>query len=209
MFFLCSLTSVNKGLVFTVFERGIPRLKEFSVCVCPMVVWMPVWIASRHHFFKDLLFLLKLGPFCQDYLDFLSWFSSDCGCMQLLLETAPGHPKFLVSKSHHHIFCGVIYYKCFIISPITGTDHSSPLSADHHSLAAAPSLISSTQFFLSCSLVPVRIPPEDQCHHLFPLFLLLISSSIAVFFSPSVLPAVWLEADVFGVSVKCSALLLW
>lgn len=33
MFFLCSLTSVNKGLVFTAFERGIPRLKEFSVCV--------------------------------------------------------------------------------------------------------------------------------------------------------------------------------
>lgn len=87
-----------------------------------MVVWMPVWIASRHHFFKDLLFVLKLGPFRQDYLDFLSWFSSDCGCMQLLLETAPGHPKFLVSESHHHIFYGVIYYKCFIISPITGTD---------------------------------------------------------------------------------------
>lgn len=191
MFFLCSLTSVNKGLVFTAFERGIPRLKEFSVCVCPMVVWMPVWIASRHHFFKDLLFVLKLGPFCQDYLDFLSWFSSDCGWMQLLLETAPGHPKFLVSKSHHHIFCGVIYYKCFIISPITGTDHSSLLSADHHSLAAAPSLISSTVFsFLFPrsrpyppwgsvpSSVP-SVPPVDFILHCCLLFPVGPASSVA------------------------------
>lgn len=153
--------------------NGESRGWKSSVCVCPMVVWMPVWKPSRHHFFKDLLFVLKLGPFRQGFLDFLSWFSSDCGCMELLLETAPGHPKFLVTLKATTIY----FAEWFIISaslfPWSQEQiHLSPLSADHHSLAAAPSLVSSTQFFLSCSPAPVRIPPEDQCHHLFPLFLL-------------------------------------
>ncbi len=92
------------------------------------------------------------------------------------------------TKSHHHIFCRVIYYKCFIISPSKGTDpFVSPVSW-------LPQF-GSCSLFVHCSftslLVPIfsfpfpppnLIPHEDLCHHLFPLFLL--SPSITVFFPP-------------------------
>lgn len=66
------------------------------------------------------------------------------------------------TKSHHHIFWRVIYYKCFIISPSKGTD-------------PFVSPVSWLPQFGSCSFTPlldtpILIPHEDLCHHLFPLF---------------------------------------
>lgn len=152
-------------------------------------------IPSRHHYkvCKDPLFMFK-HP-CLSVLVF-SWWYSSLLCLflsrflqtlglYLLLDTELDHPKFFLDT----LKATAIYFvERFIISAslfpqVKEQTHSSLLSPDYHSLAAAPCLsVAPSLLFLVTIFSPILIPHEDLCHHLLPLFLL--SSSITVFSRP-------------------------